>query len=1099
MTSQLLQKLQWFLLVPLLILGLYRVSGAQEACESVAQIISAQGEIRVNRILIDNASASRDQMTICVGDTISAGQLSRAAISIFDTETVIRIDQNTELRLTSPPTKDPSFLRLIKGAINILSPAPQGLVVDASFVNAAVEGTEFHIRVEGDRAVVTVLQGQVEVSNSSGPPVSLTSGQSASAQMGQAPQPDSTIIPKEAIQWALYYPPVIDFQEDSAGLTQSDPHFHTRNAARDLSVGSLDSARESIAEAVQLDGADEEVWALRLIIALTQSRADDIEQLLKDANAREFSSAAALIALSYAQQKQFQLQAALESINQAVETHKQSWLARARRSELSLSVGNIDQALTDAQAANDQVANARSQTVLGFALLAQTKISEAAEAFRQAIALGSEDPLPHLGLGLAKIRSGDLAEGRHDIEIALGIDNQNALVRSYLGKAFYEEKRGPLDEVKFAQAKLQDPNDPTPWFYDAIRKQSINQPIEALEDLRESIVLNDNRAVYRSRLLLDEDLAARSASLGRIYRDVGFEQLGLVEGWKSVNTEPSNYSGHRLLADVYSSLPRHQIARVNELFQSQLLQPSNMTPIQPQLAEANLFLLDSAGPSEIAYNEFNPLFNRNRLGFQASGVVGGNSTLGDDIVFYGVTDRWSYSLGQFHFETDGFRENNDLTQNIWNAFVQYRPTFKTSIQAEFRTTDNEGGDLYLLFDPTNFIPTLRQDEDVDSARLGFRHAFSKRSTLLGSLIYQNAESRADLPPVTSIDVDSDSYQVELQHHYLAEAWTLVSGLSFRENDQNIVSNFIIPVPFPPFQIEETTTEDFTTDLITGYIYANIERRNVTVTLGGSVDGLNGDLVDRNSFNPKLGLFWEPNADTTVRAAIFKSVHGLVFSKTNIQPRLEPTQVAGFNQNFFGMEGEKVWRYGAALDHKFTKSLFAGIEFSRRDREVPSLDISLIPPSVGKVDADEDLVRAYAYWTPNSQLSISAEFQYEKYDNNGVPLGEQFDKLKMYRLPLQVNYFHASGISLSLKGTYIDQKGVFQDVFVPGPFPTFVDGSDDFWVFDASLGYRLPKRYGMIAFKVNNLLDKKFRFQDTDPENPSVFPDRFISLRLTLSF
>ena len=200
------QKMHWLLCLSLAILSLSRLSWAQDSCESVAQIISAQGEIRVNKVLIDNATASRDRLTVCTGDIISAGQLSRAAIAILNTETVIRIDQNSELRLTSPPDKDPSFLKLFKGAINILSPAPQALEVDARFVNAAVEGTEFHIRVEGDRAIVTVLQGQVRASNSSGSPVSLTSGQSAIARKGQAPKRDSSIIPKDTIQWALYYP-----------------------------------------------------------------------------------------------------------------------------------------------------------------------------------------------------------------------------------------------------------------------------------------------------------------------------------------------------------------------------------------------------------------------------------------------------------------------------------------------------------------------------------------------------------------------------------------------------------------------------------------------------------------------------------------------------------------------------------------------------------------------------------------------------------------------------------------------------------------------------------------------------------------------------
>ncbi len=166
------------------------------------------------------------------------------------------------------------------------------------------------------------------------------------------------------------------------------------------------------------------------------------------------------------------------------------------------------------------------------------------------------------------------AEG--SIEIAASLDPNNSIVRSYLGKAYYEEKRSELAEREYAIAKELDPKDPTPWFYDAIPKQTTNRPVEALQDMEKAIELNDNRAVYRSRLLLDADLAARSASLARIYSDLGFQQLALVEGWKSVNTDPTNFSAHRFLADSYSVLPRHEIARVSELLQSQLLQPINI-------------------------------------------------------------------------------------------------------------------------------------------------------------------------------------------------------------------------------------------------------------------------------------------------------------------------------------------------------------------------------------------------------------------------------------------------------------------------------------------------------------------------------------------
>ena len=157
------------------------------------------------------------------------------------------------------------------------------------------------------------------------------------------------------------------------------------------------------------------------------------------------------------------------------------------------------------------------------------------------------------------------------MRIATLLEPKVSLYHSYLGKAFYEAKEDKLTEQQLALAKELDPRDPTPYFYDAIRKQSVNRPVEALEDLQKSIDLNDNRAVYRSRFLLDEDLAARGAALGRIYREQGFQQLALVEGWKSLSQDPTDYTAHRLLSDSYSVLPRHEIARVSELLQSQLL------------------------------------------------------------------------------------------------------------------------------------------------------------------------------------------------------------------------------------------------------------------------------------------------------------------------------------------------------------------------------------------------------------------------------------------------------------------------------------------------------------------------------------------------
>ena len=91
----------------------------------------------------------------------------------------------------------------------------------------------------------------------------------------------------------------------------------------------------------------------------------------------------------------------------------------------------------------------------------------------------------------------------------------------------------------------------------------------------------------------------------------------------------------------------------------------------------------------------------------------------------------------------------------------------------------------------------------------------------------------------------------------------------------------------------------------------------------------------------------------------------------------------------------------------------------------------------------------------------------------------------------------SGFGAGIEATYVDQDGEFVPrVFQPGES---VSGGDRFWVADAVIRYRLPKRRGFITVGVSNLFDEEFQFQDTDPANPTIQPERFIFGRVTLAF
>ena len=79
--------------------------------------------------------------------------------------------------------------------------------------------------------------------------------------------------------------------------------------------------------------------------------------------------------------------------------------------------------------------------------------------------------------------------------------------------------------------------------------------------------------------------------------------------------------------------------------------------------------------------------------------------------------------------------------------------------------------------------------------------------------------------------------------------------------------------------------------------------------------------------------------------------------------------------------------------------------------------------------------------------------------------------------------------ITIRGDRVEHVGAAGDV-------TIEQGAT---VIDLGVAYRLPGRHGLITLNLNNVFDEEFRFQDLDPENPSIFPERFLSLRFTLAY
>jgi outer membrane receptor protein involved in Fe transport len=194
--------------------------------------------------------------------------------------------------------------------------------------------------------------------------------------------------------------------------------------------------------------------------------------------------------------------------------------------------------------------------------------------------------------------------------------------------------------------------------------------------------------------------------------------------------------------------------------------------------------------------------------------------------------------------------------------------------------------------------------------------------------HRDASLHDAVPPVlTALDVglnDQTALSGEMQHLFRSKYVSLTSGIGYFDINAKEDVTIELNLPPPPFGPGSSTTTDTLVEDVTHlnlYVYSYISLlKNVTFTLGASGDIFNtksSDTESTNQFNPKFGIIWNPFPYTTVRAAVFR-----VLKRTLITDQtLEPTQVAGFNQFFDDVNATDIWRYGVAIDQKFSLNVF----------------------------------------------------------------------------------------------------------------------------------------------------------------------------------
>ena len=477
---------------------------------------------------------------------------------------------------------------------------------------------------------------------------------------------------------------------------------------------------------------------------------------------------------------------------------------------------------------------------------------------------------------------------------------------------------------------------------------------------------------------------------------------------------------------------------------------------------------------------------------QAGGTAGSNDTISSEIMLNGLYDNVSGTVGHYHYETDGFRLNNDVDQDSYNAFLQTAVTPRLNLQAEYRKKTVEHGDLPFYWDlETPQDPDYLMDETTTNWRAGLHYKTSTNADLIASLIYQDMEQDQSFPAyMYTSQYEGEGMIGEAQYIFRGRALDMIIGAGRYDVDAELT------IDYPAYDINLTNDADVVHD--NAYIYTTIRYpQNITWTAGLSYDALDHHTFDNiEQFNPKIGAMWHLSTETALRFAAFRCLkRSLIADQT-----LEPTQIAGFNQFYDDFNGMEYKVYGAGIDQRFANDLNGGVEYYLRDMNKISVDQYGDQLEEGW---EEHSLRAYLYLTFASNLFLSAEYAFDWFDRESDTVdyaayeAAPFE-MKTQTAPVEIGYFHPSGIFGSFTTTYVHQR------VTPAEDPD-ERLTDDFTLFDMRIGYRFRQRYGMLSARVNNVFNTGFNYYGLDTrtshiETTSAFvPERTFLVQLSLAF
>jgi tetratricopeptide (TPR) repeat protein len=960
---------------------------------------------------------------------------------------------------------------------------------------------------------------------------------------------------EKLVQWWLYYPGVLDVEE--LAFTDSEKNDRSASLANYKSGDLLRALETYPGYPSPAEPATDAAKIYYAALVLSVGQVQKANLLLSTVDAKS-SLAAALqlviasvtgstnnppvaptsasewLALSYFRQAQYDLPGALQAANRAVGLSTNFAFAWVRVAELEFGFGEIQKARSGLEhAVKLSPRNAQAQALRGFILSAENNISAALAAFEEAIQLDGALANGWLGRGLCRIRKGDIKAGQADLRTAAGLEANRAALRSYLGKSFADgdDLERAAQELKRAQEL--DPRDPTALLYSALMNHQHNKINQAVQDLEMSQTLNENRRIYRSKLLLDLDRAVQGANLASIYQDVGMLDFSVWEATKAVSSDYANHSAHLFLANSYDALrdPRRITLRYEKPWLNELLVANLLAPV-------------GAGSLSqyISQQEYSKLFESDGLGIASSTTYLSNGDWEQTASQFGTFGNSSYSLDATYQRQNGYRPNEDLTQKEFYVKMKQQLSAQDSLFFQSTLYDYDVGDVFQRYDQSSFSPGRRASEvqapillagyhrewtaGIHTLLLAGRLASSQKITEPNQPSFILLKQSGQVTNIQSIKINSDYendfeiYITELQQIWQHPPFSSVVGVAYQTGSLQTHNLLKVATSDLVFFADESRLDNIDSNFqrLSIYGYENWQPNDkVLLSAGVSYDWqhypvnfrfppISPEHQTRDQLSPKVGFTWMPLRKTTLRGSYTRSLGGVTVDESY---RLEPTEIAGFNQAFRDLIPElstgpvtspsyETW--GIGIDREFKTRTYVGAVAELLNAHVQQANGAFDFNYPEKISSTSNIHRDLSFHEKdllltvtqllNDEWAMGARFKLSQADldapvnelpGTGTPSSATLNELNLYIL-----FNHSSGFFARSTATWYSQSN---RGYLARP-------GDDFWQFNFFVGYRYPRRRAEIQLALLNATGQDYQL---NPLNLYAELPRERTLAVSLKF